>query len=129
MLKTDVVVIGAGAVGFAIARELSKYEINVIVVDKNDDVGGDASKSSGDPQLLRHFGIEPTLYDLIVVKANTSVRAPYSKFAGEICYADTPGAGSSNLLSLQWHNIPKGFYPFDLPEGYQPEPAEIRSRH
>ena len=26
MLKTDVVVIGAGAVGCAVARELSKYE-------------------------------------------------------------------------------------------------------
>ena len=32
----DVVVIGAGAVGCAIARELSKYQVNVIVVDKND---------------------------------------------------------------------------------------------
>ena len=30
-MKTDVVVIGAGAVGCAIARELSKYKVNVIV--------------------------------------------------------------------------------------------------
>ncbi|MFY9499593.1 MAG: FAD-dependent oxidoreductase, partial [Tepidanaerobacteraceae bacterium] len=42
----DVVIIGAGAVGTAIARELSKYELNVLVVDKNEDVGGDASKSN-----------------------------------------------------------------------------------
>ena len=41
MLKTDVVVIGAGAVGCAVARELSKYQVDVIVVDKNEDVGGD----------------------------------------------------------------------------------------
>ena len=41
MLKTDVVVIGAGAVGCAIARELSKYKVNVIVVDKNEDVADD----------------------------------------------------------------------------------------
>jgi phosphoglycerate dehydrogenase-like enzyme len=33
MLKTDVVVIGAGAVGSAVARELSKYNVNVIVFD------------------------------------------------------------------------------------------------
>ena len=33
MIKTDVVVIGAGAVGCAIARELSKYNVDVIVVD------------------------------------------------------------------------------------------------
>ena len=41
----DVLVIGAGAVGTAIARELSKFRLEVMVVDKNDDVGGDASKS------------------------------------------------------------------------------------
>ena len=46
MDKMNVVVIGAGAVGCAIARELSKYEIDVTVVDKRDDVGGDASKSN-----------------------------------------------------------------------------------
>lgn len=68
---------------------------------------------SGDPQLFRHFGIEPTMYDLIVVKANTSFREPYSAFAGTICYADTPGAGASNLKQFEWKNIPEGMYPFD----------------
>lgn len=46
MRKTDVLIIGAGAVGVALARELSKYKLDVIVCDKNDDVGGDASKSN-----------------------------------------------------------------------------------
>lgn len=45
MVKTDILVIGAGAVGTAIAREFSKYKAKVVVCDKNDDVGGDASKS------------------------------------------------------------------------------------
>lgn len=81
--------------------------------------------ATGDPQLLRHFGIEPKLYDLIVVKANTSFKVPYSSFAGEICYADSPGAGSSNLKSFHWTKLPKGFYPFDLPEDYQPEKAKF----
>ncbi|MGI5962684.1 MAG: NAD(P)/FAD-dependent oxidoreductase [Lawsonibacter sp.] len=44
--KADIVIIGAGAVGTAIARELAKYQVEVIVVDKRDDVGGDASKSN-----------------------------------------------------------------------------------
>ena len=69
---------------------------------------------SGDPQQFRHFGIEPTMYDLIVVKANTSFKKPYGKFAGQICYADTPGAGAANLKRFDWKNLPKGLYPFDL---------------
>jgi len=68
--------------------------------------------SSGDPQLLRHFGIEPTLYDLIVVKANTSFLEPYGKFTDLICYADTPGAGASNLKLLPFKNLPEDMYPF-----------------
>ncbi len=72
-----------------------------------------AGASSGDPQLMRHFGIEPTLCDLIVVKANTSFLEPYSKFTDLIYYADTPGAGASNLKQLQWKNLPEGLYPFE----------------
>ena len=37
---SDIVIIGAGAVGTAIAREFSKYQVRVMVVDKRDDVGG-----------------------------------------------------------------------------------------
>ena len=70
MLKTDVVVIGAGAVGCAIARELSNYKINVTVVDKSEDVGGDASKSNS---AIIHTGYDAapgTLESQLVVAAN-----------------------------------------------------------
>ncbi|MBQ7096342.1 MAG: NAD(P)/FAD-dependent oxidoreductase [Clostridia bacterium] len=70
MLKTDVVVIGAGAVGCAVARELSKYAVDVIVVEKNDDVGGDASKSNS---AIIHTGYDAapgTLESQLVVAAN-----------------------------------------------------------
>jgi glycerol-3-phosphate dehydrogenase len=46
MYHADIVIVGAGVVGTAIARELSKYKVKVMVVDKRDDVGGDASKSN-----------------------------------------------------------------------------------
>ena len=70
MVKTDVVVIGAGAVGCAIARELSKYQIRVMVVDKNEDIGGDASKSNS---AIIHTGYDAapdTLESQLVVAAN-----------------------------------------------------------
>lgn len=67
---------------------------------------------SGDPQVFRHFGIEPTLYDLIVVKANTSFRLPYSKFTDLIYAADTVGAGASDLKKLPFSHLPERLYPF-----------------
>lgn len=70
MLKTDVVIIGAGAVGCAVARELSKYRLDVVVVDKNEDIGGDASKSNS---AIIHTGYDATpgtLESQLVVAAN-----------------------------------------------------------
>jgi len=70
MIRTNVVVIGAGAVGCAVARELSKYEIDVVVVEKNEDVGGDASKSNS---AIIHTGYDAapgTLESQLVVAAN-----------------------------------------------------------
>lgn len=70
MWSTDVVIVGAGAVGCAIARELSKYQIDVIVVDKNEDVGGDASKSNS---AIIHTGYDAppgSLESQLVVAAN-----------------------------------------------------------
>lgn len=69
-MKTDVVVIGAGAVGCAIARELSKYKVRVLVVEKNEDIGGDASKSNS---AIIHTGYDAapgTLESQLVVAAN-----------------------------------------------------------
>lgn len=80
MQKTDVVVIGAGAVGCAVARELSRYELNVVVVDKNEDVGGDASKSNS---AIIHTGYDAapgTLESQLVVAANPM----YDKLSEEL---------------------------------------------
>ncbi|TPX70864.1 hypothetical protein SpCBS45565_g01452 [Spizellomyces sp. 'palustris'] len=43
---SDVVIIGAGAVGCSIARELSKYKLNTLVLEKADDVAQGASKAN-----------------------------------------------------------------------------------
>lgn len=80
MIKTDIVIIGAGAVGSALARELSKYKLDVTVVDKNEDVGGDSSKSNS---AIIHTGYDAapgTLESQLVVAANPM----YDKIAKDL---------------------------------------------
>ncbi len=103
MLKTDIVIIGAGAVGCAIARELSKYEIGVIVVDKNEDIGGDASKSNS---AIIHTGYDAapgTLESQLVVAANPM----YDQIARDL---DVPfsriGAILPAITSEQYEQLP-----------------------
>lgn len=42
----DIAIIGAGAVGAAIARELSKYDLKIVLLESNSDVGMGTSKAS-----------------------------------------------------------------------------------
>ena len=42
----DIAIIGAGAVGSAIARELSRYELKIVLLEANSDVGMGTSKAS-----------------------------------------------------------------------------------
>lgn len=39
----DIIIIGAGAVGCAVARELSRYQLSVAVLEKNSDVAGETT--------------------------------------------------------------------------------------
>ena len=103
MIKTDVVVIGAGAVGCAVARELSKYEIDVVVVEKSADVGGDASKSNS---AIIHTGYDAapgTLESQLVVAANPM----YDQLAEEL---DVPfkriGAILPAMTDEQFEKLP-----------------------
>src|SRR5687768_8411682 len=53
----DIAIIGAGAVGSAIARELSRYELNIVLLESNPDVGMGTSKAS---TALWHTGYDAT---------------------------------------------------------------------
>ena len=103
MYKTQIVVIGAGAVGCSIARELSRYDVDVIVVEKNDDVGGDASKSNS---AIIHTGYDAspgTLESQLVVAANPM----YDQIAEEL---DVPfsriGAILPAMTEEQFEKLP-----------------------
>ncbi|MBP3748529.1 MAG: FAD-dependent oxidoreductase, partial [Ruminobacter sp.] len=44
--QTDVVVIGGGIVGTAILRELSKYELKCLLVEKEPDIAAGTTKAN-----------------------------------------------------------------------------------
>ncbi|UCF08482.1 MAG: FAD-dependent oxidoreductase, partial [Thermoplasmata archaeon] len=44
--RFDVLIAGGGVVGCAVARELSRYRLNVAVIEKESDVCGGASKAN-----------------------------------------------------------------------------------
>lgn len=103
-MKTDVVIIGAGAVGCAIARELSRYKLDVTVVEKNEDIGGDASKSNS---AIIHTGYDAspgTLESRLVTSANPM----YDKLAEEL---DVPfkriGAILPAVTKEQYDKLPE----------------------
>ena len=52
---TDVAIVGAGVVGCAIARELSRYELRVTLLEAGADVGAGTSKAN---TALLHTGFD-----------------------------------------------------------------------
>ena len=74
----DVVIIGAGVTGSASARELSRYKLNICVVDKEEDVCAGTSKANS---AIVHSGIDcapGTLMAELNVKGN-ELMEPLSK--------------------------------------------------
>ncbi len=59
--KADVVIIGAGITGCAIARELSKYKIRIIVIEKEADIGWGTTKANSGLIHPGYAGDEGTL--------------------------------------------------------------------
>ena len=70
MLKTDVAVIGAGIVGCSIARELSRYKLDILLIDKEPDFGFGATKANS---AVVHAGYDDkngTLKSKLCVRGN-----------------------------------------------------------
>jgi len=78
--EADVVIIGGGVVGCAIARVLSRYDISIVLVEKNSDVATGTSKANN---ALVHTGIgEPmgTLKQKLCVEGHKM----FKKLASEL---------------------------------------------
>ena len=69
-------------------------------------------QAPGDPQTYRHFGVEPTFYQLINIKACTSWRAAYEPLMAKAFLTDTTGHAQMNLHRLRFRHLPEKFFPF-----------------
>ena len=78
--NADVLIIGGGISGCAIARELSKYRIKTILTDKNDDICEGATKANSGAIHAGHMVKPGTLKARLNVKGN----AMYDKWAEEL---------------------------------------------
>ena len=70
MTKTDVLIIGGGISGVAVARELSRYEVDVILVEREADVGWGQTKAG---YAIRHPGVRwprDSLAQRLIVEGN-----------------------------------------------------------
>ena len=76
----DVVVIGAGIMGAAVSRELSKYELNILLLDKENDVSCGTTKANS---AIVHAGYDAKEGSLMA-KYNVEGNAMYEALCKEV---------------------------------------------
>lgn len=76
----DVVIIGGGVTGCSIARELSKYELKITLLEKGDDVAGGTSKSNS---AIVHAGFD-AVPGTFKAKYNVEGNTLYPKMCEEL---------------------------------------------
>jgi glycerol-3-phosphate dehydrogenase len=79
--ERDVVVVGAGVVGAAIARELTRFQLDVVLLEAGRDVGAGTSKAN---TALLHTGFDakPGTLEARLVRRGCELLAPYAARVG-----------------------------------------------
>ena len=80
MNKYDCIIIGAGVVGALCARELARYDLNILVLEKEIDVGNGAS---GANSAIVHSGYDP-LPGTLKAKLNVQGNKMYDQLCSEL---------------------------------------------
>ena len=76
----EVAIIGGGVIGAAIARELSRYDLNLVVLDKESDVSACTSKANSG---IVHAGYDPE-EGTLMAKLNAEGNAMYDRMCEEL---------------------------------------------
>src|SRR5688500_12586407 len=126
----DVAIIGAGAVGAAIARELSRYDIHVALLEANSDVGMGTSKAS---TAIWHTGYDavPGSLESVLLKRSyplletfmLEVGSPFERLGGLlIAWTQEQLEVLPSLLEKAHQNGDTDVYLIGKEEVYQREP-------
>lgn len=75
----DVLVLGGGMIGCAVAYELSKYNLNIAVIEKDHDIGSDAALINT-ATIYDGLECEDTLSSSLIRKGNKMIDSYVSKF-------------------------------------------------
>lgn len=65
------------------------------------------------PDIFLQFGLEPSSYDLIVVKSSNHFQAAFKHISSNIIYVMAPGMMSMDFSSLPYRKIPRPIWPLD----------------
>ena len=76
----DVAIIGAGVVGTALARELSKYDLKIVILEKENDACTGASKANSG---IIHAGYDPEK-NTLMAKLNAEANKMYDSLCEEL---------------------------------------------
>ena len=76
----DIAIIGAGVIGTAIARELSRYDLKIVVLDKENDVSAGTSKANSG---IIHSGYDPE-ENTLMAKLNAQGNKMYDIICEEL---------------------------------------------
>jgi L-2-hydroxyglutarate oxidase LhgO len=126
----DIAIIGAGAVGSAIARELSRYHLKIVLLESNPDVGMGTSKAS---TAIWHTGYDaiPGSLESVLLKRSyplleefmKEVGSPFERIGGLlIAWNEDQRQTLRNLLEKAIENEDTDCYLIDKDEVYKREP-------
>ena len=79
----DIIIIGAGCVGCAVARELSKYKLSIAVLEKENDVSCGTSKANSG---IVHGGYDAT-YGSLKAQLSANGNALFSDLSEELDFS------------------------------------------
>jgi glycerol-3-phosphate dehydrogenase len=100
-MEHDVIIIGGGVTGCAIARSLSKYNLSVVLLEKNEDICSETSKGNSG---IVHSGYDPEPGTLMA-KLNVKGSAMIKQLSKELDFDYT--MNGSMIISFDKKDAPK----------------------